>query len=214
MTRPERTIVKICGITRVEDARHAVEAGADWIGVVLLGDSPRRIDGARAASIAAAIDGAVIVAVLVSPTPEAALALATQAGAVRVQLHRVDPHHWPADFPLPAALAVPVAPDGSLADPLPPERFTPLLDTSDVTRAGGTGRTFPWETARVVAATRPVLLAGGLGPDNVAAAVEFVRPYGVDASSRLESSLGLKDPDLVRRFVAAVRACDERLAAS
>ena len=211
---PDRTRVKICGITRLEDARFALDAGADWIGFILKGESPRRIDAARAASFAAALDGAPIVAVMVSPTPEEALALARLAGATRVQLHRIDPHHWPIDFPLPVTIAIPVAPDGSLADALPPERFTPLLDTSDPERAGGSGRTFPWETARVVAATREVVLAGGLDPDNVADAVETVRPFGVDASSRLESALGLKDPERVRRFIAAVRACDERLASS
>jgi len=206
-----RTIVKVCGITRVEDARAAVDAGADWLGVVLKGESPRRIDGERARAISAALDGATIVAVLVSPTPDEALALATRAGAARVQLHRVDAIGWPADFPLPATFAVPVAADGSLTEPLPPERWTAMLDTSDARRAGGTGRPFPWETARVVAATRPVLLAGGLDADNVAAAVETVRPFGVDASSRLESAPGIKDAERVRRFVAAVRACDERL---
>lgn len=210
MNRP-RTLVKVCGITRIEDARQALESGADWLGVVLMGDGPRRIDAARARAIATAVDGAVIVAVLVAPTPDEALELAGQAGASRIQLHRVDSFRWPADFPLPTAVAVPVAADGSLTEPLPPDRHTVMLDTSDA-QAGGTGRTFPWESARVVAATRPVLLAGGLDPDNVGTAVETVRPFGVDASSRLESAPGVKDAECVRRFVAAVRACDERLA--
>jgi phosphoribosylanthranilate isomerase len=105
-------------------------------------------------------------------------------------------------------MAVPVGADGSLGETLPPERHTVLLDTSDARLAGGTGRTFPWEAARVVAATRPVLLAGGLDDGNVAEAVAAVRPLGVDASSRLESSPGVKDPERVRRFVAAVRACE------
>ena len=209
MNAPPRTIVKICGITRVEDARSAIEAGADWVGVVVKGDSPRRIDVARARAISAAIDGATIVAVMVAPTPDEALELARDAGATRVQLHRVDAFRWPAAFPLPVAVAVPVGSDGSLGEILPPRHHTVLLDTSDATRAGGTGRTFPWEAARVVAATRPVLLAGGLDASNVATAVTLVRPFGVDACSRLESSPGLKDPDHVRRFVAAVRRCED-----
>jgi len=209
-TRP-RTIVKVCGITRVEDARAAVDAGADWLGVILLGDSPRRIDAALGRSISAAVDGIPVVAVMVAPTPDEALELARRAGAARVQLHSVDAFRWPGEFPLPVTISVPVAADGSLTEALPPERHTVMLDTSDPRREGGTGRTFPWEAARVVAATRPVLLAGGLDPANVAEAMRAVRPFGVDASSRLESAPGLKDPDRVRRFVAAVRACDDLL---
>ncbi len=203
------TLVKICGITRLEDARAALDAGADWLGMVLNGDGPRRIEPERARAIAAAVDGAVMVAVLVAPTPAEALDLATRAGARRVQLHRTDPFAWPRDFPLPASFAVPVAEDGALVAPLPPEPHTPLLDTADPALPGGSGRTFPWETARVVAATRRVFLAGGLDAGNVAEAVTLVRPFGVDASSRLESAPGIKDADRVRRFVEAVRALDE-----
>jgi len=205
-----RTVVKICGITRAEDARAAVDAGADWLGFVLMGSSPRRIEPARARAIAASVDGTITVAVMVAPTPDQALEAASLAGAQRVQLHRVDAYAWPRDFPLPVAFAVPVAEDGSLTESLPPESHLVLLDTSDPHRTGGTGRTFPWETARVVAATRPMLLAGGLDPDNVEKALDQVRPFGVDACSRLETEPGIKDAEVVRRFVAAVRRFDER----
>ncbi|HVP14535.1 MAG TPA: phosphoribosylanthranilate isomerase, partial [Terriglobales bacterium] len=209
-----RTLVKICGLTRPADARAAVEAGADWLGFVLLGDSPRRIDAAAAAEITAACPGVTTVAVLVAPTPEQALALAARAGARRVQLHRVEAAGWPADFPLPVAFSQPVGADGTIPAALPDERHLILLDTADPDRAGGTGRVFPWEAAASLAARRAVLLAGGLDGDNVAAAIERVRPFGVDASSRLESAPGLKDPRKVRRFVAAVRRCDARLRAA
>jgi len=203
-----RTLVKVCGITRLEDARAALEAGADWLGIVLSGGGPRVVDPAQARAIVAAVDGATVVAVMVAPTPDEALDLARRAGATRVQLHRVDAATWPADFPLPVAVSVPVAGDGALTEPLPPAHQLVLLDTADARLAGGTGRTFPWEAARIVAATRPVLLAGGLAHDNVADAVRAVRPFGVDASSRLESAPGIKDPERVRRYVAAVRECD------
>jgi len=203
-----RTLVKVCGITRVQDARAALEAGADWIGILLSGASPRVVDAARARTIASAVDGATVVAVMVAPTPDEALDLARRAGATRIQLHRVDAAAWPGDFPLPVAVSVPVAGDGSLTEVLPPPHQLVLLDTADRSVAGGTGRTFPWDAARVVAATRPVLLAGGLADDNVADAVRAVRPFGVDASSRLESAPGVKDSERVRRFVAAVRECD------
>jgi len=204
------TVVKVCGLTRAEDARGALEAGADWLGFIVMGESPRRVAPERVAEITAGLAGTTTVAVMVAPTPDQALALAGRAGARRVQLHGVDPANWPVDFPLPAAIAVPVANDGSLTEPLPALRHLVLLDTAHARLAGGTGETFPWETARVVAATRPVLLAGGLDADRVGEALEVVRPFGVDASSRLERTPGIKDLDKVRRFIAAVRAWDER----
>ena len=212
MEPAHRTLVKVCGLTRLEDARAALEAGADWLGFIVKGDSPRRVPAATVARIASALPGALLVAVMVDPNPGEALELAERSGAARVQLHRVDAAAWPGDFPLPIAFSVPVAEDGAMTAPLPPERHLVLLDTAHPSRAGGTGETFPWETARIVAATRRVLLAGGLHDGNVAAAIARVRPFGVDASSRLESAPGIKDPERVRRFVAAVRACDERLA--
>jgi phosphoribosylanthranilate isomerase len=105
---------------------------------------------------------------------------------------------------------VPVTADGALAAPLPDPRHLVLLDADDPERAGGTGRRLPWEAARVVAATRPLLLAGGLDGECVGRALESVRPFGVDASSRLESEPGVKDPDKVRAFIAAVRSWDAR----
>jgi phosphoribosylanthranilate isomerase len=206
------TTVKVCGITRLEDARAAVEAGADWLGFVLWEGSPRRIDFGAARAIADALPGALGVAVLVAPTPDEALALAERTGARRVQLHRVDPAAWPGDFPLPVTFAVPVEPDGRLAGLLPVgTRHLVLLDTAHARLPGGTGRHFAWGAVTPLAAARPVMLAGGLDGESAAAAVEAVRPFGVDASSRLESAPGIKDPERVRRFVAAVRECDARL---
>jgi len=205
-----RTIVKICGLTRLADARGAVEAGADWLGFVVLGESPRRIAIQEVAVIAGALPGVESVAVMVSPTPNQALELATMARVRRVQLHRVDPLAWPETFPLPVTFAVPVTPDGSLGTALPRARHLVMLDAAHPTLAGGTGECVPLETARVVAATRDVILAGGLDATSVTEALEVVRPFGVEASSRLESAPGIKDLDAVRRFVAAVRAWDER----
>jgi phosphoribosylanthranilate isomerase len=206
-----RTLVKVCGLTRLADARVAHDAGADWLGVILKHDGVRRIPVETAREITTALDGSVVVAVMVKPTPQEALDLATRAGARRVQLHGVDPLDWPEDFPLPVAFSIPVAEDGALTLTLPDSRHLVLLDTAQVSGAGGTGRSFPWDTARVVAATRDVLLAGGLAADNVGEALDASRPFGVDASSRLESAPGVKDETKVRAFVAAVRAWDERV---
>jgi phosphoribosylanthranilate isomerase len=209
-----RTVVKVCGITRLEDARVALEAGADWLGLVLYPDSPRRVEMAAAADIVAALPEVTAVAVMVAPPPDQALAAAQRIGARRLQLHRVDPMAWPTDFPLPVAFAIPVGADGRMAGPLPVAHHLVMLDTEHETLPGGTGRSFPWDAAEVLAAHRPVMLAGGLSPGNVGAALERVRPYGVDAASLLESAPGIKDHGLVRRFVAAVRAHDARRGAA
>jgi phosphoribosylanthranilate isomerase len=174
------------------------------------GEGPRRIDAARAADIVAALPGVTAVAVMVSPTPAEAAALAARLGAARVQVHRVDPLAWADEFPLPLTFAVPVASDGALGEALPAPRHLVLLDAAHPALAGGTGQRVPWETARVVAATRDVMLAGGLDGECVAAALGRVWPFGVDASSRLESSPGVKDAQKVRQLVAAVREFDER----
>jgi phosphoribosylanthranilate isomerase len=205
-----RTIVKVCGITRIEDARVARDAGADWIGFIVHGESPRRITPEQAAEIGAAVPELTRVAVMVGVTPEEALAIATRAGVQRVQIHR-PPITWPAEFPLPAAIVVPVGSDRGIPSPLPDPRHLLMLDSAHPHRAGGTGETFPWDAAIAVAGARAVLLAGGLGPDNVAEAIERVNPYGVDASSRLESQPGIKDAGRVRRFVSAVRDVEIRV---
>lgn len=206
-----RTLVKVCGLTRADDARAAHAAGADWIGVVLSGEGPRRIAPETALAIARATP-LPAVAVLVSPTPAEALALASAAGCVRVQLHRVDAAQWPADFPLPASFAVPVHADGRLAGELPDARHLVLLDAAHPTLAGGTGRRVPWQAAMALAARRDVMLAGGLDADVVAEAIGQVLPFGVDASSGLESAPGVKDAARIHAFVRAVREADERLA--
>jgi phosphoribosylanthranilate isomerase len=210
MAERRRTIVKVCGITRPEDARAAVAAGADWLGFILWDGSPRNVAPERMRAMSEPLEATVAVAVMVSPGPDQALRAAALAGADRVQLHRVDPATWPADFPLPVTFAIPVSQDGSIGAALPALEHLVLLDTAHPRLAGGTGERFPWETARIVAATRPVLLSGGLDAECVTEAIERVRPFGVDASSRLESAPGIKDAEKVRRFVAAVRAWDEQ----
>ena len=200
-----RRVVKVCGLTNLEDARMALDAGADWLGFVVKHDGPRAIRPSEARAIVRALPVSVVVAVMVSPTPEEALEIAREVGALRVQLHRVDASAWPSDFPLPAAFAIGVDANGALTAPAPPAHHLLMLDTSDVKLPGGTGRTFPWDTAARVARERDLLLAGGLGPDNVADAIEAVHPFGVDASSRLERAPGIKDPELVRRYVSEAR---------
>ena len=208
-----RTVVKVCGLTRIEDARIALAAGADWLGFIVAAGGPREIGPERMATIVENVPGAVGVAVMARVDPPTALALARRAGARRLQLHQVDPADWPADFPLPCAFVASIDGDGRLHGKLATPPHLIHLDTADPTRMGGTGRTFPWAHARAHADGRPFVLAGGLGPDNVGDAIRLVSPYGVDAASRLETAPGIKDPERVRAFVAAVRAADAGRAA-
>ncbi len=203
---PGRGIIKVCGLTRAEDAAWAIECGADWLGFIVRGASPRLLAPQRAGEILAALPGAVGVAVMVGVSPAEALAIARAMNATRAQLHDVDASSWPGDFPLPCAFASRVEEDGRFAGEPAPEPHLVLLDTAHAGLAGGTGRPFPWQAAASLAARRPVMLAGGLDGENVANAVAAARPFGVDASSRLESAPGVKDRERVRRFVTAARA--------
>jgi phosphoribosylanthranilate isomerase len=204
-------VVKVCGLTRLEDARRALECGADWIGFIVRSDGPRRIEPERAAAIVdelAARESArrwQAVAVMNGAGPDESLALAQRAHVHRVQLHGADAARWPLEFPYPCAFAVGVTPEGVLLADEPPEQHLLMLDTSLGGHEGGTGRTWPWPVARSIAARRDLLLAGGLHAENVAEAIQALKPFGVDAASRLEARPGVKDPEKVRRYIEAVR---------
>ena len=208
---PRRIVVKVCGLTHAEDAAWALGCGADWLGFVVHGESPRRVEPEQAAAIVQAAGGGVPVAVMVDVTPEQALALARRARCERVQLHRVSPAEWPADFPLPCSFVLRVDAQGVIAGEEPAAAHLVMLDTSVPGKEGGTGQVWPWEAARPLAARRDVMLAGGLSGANVADAIRIVRPFGVDASSALESSPGRKDPERVRRYVEAARHAERLL---
>jgi phosphoribosylanthranilate isomerase len=206
-----RTLVKVCGLTRAEDASWALACGADWLGFVIHGESPRRLRPEQAAAIVSSVGGGVAVGVMVGVTPAEALDLARRAHVERVQLHGVAAASWPLDFPLRCTFAVGVREDGGLEGEEPEPGSLLLLDTAVPGLAGGTGRRWPWTTARALVARRDVMVAGGLSGDNVADAIRSLRPFGVDAASRLESAPGVKDRELVRRYVEAVRQCDAEL---
>lgn len=208
------TVVKVCGLTRLADAEAALAAGADWLGFIVAGSGPRQVAPERVREMVRALPaGTISVAVVVGLAPDASLDAARRAGATRLQLHRTDPAAWPADFPLPCAFVTSVGADGRATGPIASAPHLPHLDTAHATLDGGTGLTFPWAKARALVGERPFVLAGGLGADNVADALAAARPFAVDASSRLESAPGVKDHDLIRRFVAAVREFDSRDAA-
>jgi phosphoribosylanthranilate isomerase len=208
-------LVKICGITRVDDAQAAVEAGAQALGFVFWRDSPRFIDPFRARAIVRTLPAFVTtVGVFVNQPPEYAAGVASLVPLDAVQLHGDEPVDSVARIgrPVIKALTLDAA---SRPEVLAvwPASVTILLDAHDPLRRGGTGRTIDWEAAAAVAATRRAVLAGGLNPENVGPAVDRVRPFGIDVSSGVERSPGVKDHERIRalfRALAASPACVNR----
>ncbi|HEX7137611.1 MAG TPA: phosphoribosylanthranilate isomerase [Vicinamibacterales bacterium] len=196
-------IVKICGITRAEDARAAVEAGASAIGFIFWPGSPRYIDPYRARDIVRQLPPFVTaVGVFVDQPRDHVSGVASLARLGALQLHGKE---TPAAA---ATLCRPVLKGITLEDPVDtwPESVLLLLDAHDPVQHGGTGRAINWERAARVAARRRVILAGGLTPDNVGDALARVRPYGIDVSSGVEESPGIKHHGRIRALFEALHA--------
>jgi phosphoribosylanthranilate isomerase len=190
--------VKICGITRVEDAEAAVALGANALGFVFWPKSPRYVDPYRARAIVASLPPFVSTVGLFVNQPAAHIAnVASLARLGVVQLHGDETPEDAAALGRPVVRALsPHAAGHDLSRW--PARVTILLDAHDSERRGGTGRTIDWDAAAEVARRRRILLAGGLSPDNVAAAVDRVRPFGIDVSSGVERAPGVKDIERLR----------------
>jgi phosphoribosylanthranilate isomerase len=200
--------VKICGITRREDALLAVRLGADALGFVFWPRSPRAISAATVRGITDGLPPFVTrVGVFVNESPSAVLTTAVEAGLTAIQLHGDEDASAYVDSPLPVIKALPVGEGFSLSavQDLPP-RVTPLLDAHDPARRGGTGRVIEWAVAAAAARVRPVILTGGLNPENVKSAVAAVNPYAVDVSSGVEAAPGIKDESKLRAFLAALHS--------
>lgn len=204
------TKVKICGITNLEDARMAVEAGAYALGFNFYPRSRRYIRPEDARRIIAELPSSVLtVGVFVNEKePERVARAASELNLGAVQLHGDEsPGYCRAlkDFQVIKALRVGAG--FVLESVLEYETEAILLDAFDGRERGGTGRTFDWEIARRVRELVPKLfLAGGLAPENVCEAIETVRPFAVDACSRLEIEPGRKDPSRLLSFLASARA--------
>jgi phosphoribosylanthranilate isomerase len=196
------TLIKVCGICDAGSAAAAIEAGADLLGFHFC-DSSRRVTPEIAGAVVAGLGGRrpEIVGVFMDESPEAMARIADQVGLDRVQLHGSEPPGYPAPRPPIKTLKVR---DGRMPDAAGwPDPI--LLDSWSADQRGGTGRVWDWELAGPLLAVRQVIVAGGLNPDNVRGLVERYRPYGVDVSSGVESRPRVKDPALLRAFVAAVR---------
>jgi phosphoribosylanthranilate isomerase len=214
------TRAKICGITRIEDGIAAARAGADAIGLVFWPGTPRRVDCAQAAAIAAALPPFVsLVGLFVDPEPAAVRAAQAAVALDYLQFHGDEPAALCRAFAARYLKAVPAKPGVDLLESASryPDAAAWIFD-ADVPGdlPGGTGQRFDW--TRVPRHTaRPVILSGGLNAGNVAAAIAMVQPAAVDVSSGVEvisdggrTQRGIKDPARIRAFIEAVRDADAR----
>lgn len=214
------TRVKICGITEESHALAAVEAGADFIGLVFA-PSSRRITPAKAYEIASAVKKnshtTKVVGIFVNAPQSMVSKVADFCGLDWIQLSGDESWEYCRDVIKPIIKAIPVeqqSPEEIYAKLsagsklLSTQRFITLLDSQANGKYGGTGLTFDWEIAQQVARRFPVIIAGGLNSENVAPAIELVAPWGVDVSSGVEVD-GIKSPAKIRAFIEAVRRADE-----
>ncbi|HET6550095.1 MAG TPA: phosphoribosylanthranilate isomerase [Solirubrobacter sp.] len=203
------TRVKICGTTRLEDAELAIELGAWALGFILWPGSKRHADPAVAAGIARAVRRRVeTVGVFVNQPLDEIAGLADVLGLTHVQLHGDEgPSFCAAVAQRTGAKIIKAVRVAGAADLRDLERFHTdyhLLDTAAAGHYGGSGRTWDWALAAQRRAKIPFLLSGGLTPDNVAEGIAAARPFAVDVASGVEASPGVKDPDKLRAFFAAV----------
>ena len=217
-TRGGRLLVKICGIRNVEDARFAVEAGADALGFVFWYMSPRRVEPEQAAAIAAELPESVLrVGVFVDAPREQIERTAHQVGLDVLQLHGEEPPEALEGLSRLALKAIRVGPRFTAEEALRYAKTARgiVVDTrlaGETQMPGGTGVPFDWSLVANLADQVPFLmLAGGLSPTNVAQAVRAVRPDAVDVSSGVERMPGRKDPERVKAFIEASRAVEAEI---
>lgn len=222
MKRAPRTRVKICGITRIDDALAAASAGADAIGLVFWPGTPRKVEFEQARAIAAAVPAFVtVVGLFVDPQPAEVRATLDAVPLDILQFHGNEPQALCASFARPYIKAVPVRQDVDLLQYASRYRDARglLFDAFEPGgMPGGTGRTFDWQAlaARLDAGlAQPLILSGGLAPHNVGAAILALRPWAVDVSSGVEESdadnrphRGIKDPAKIAAFIRGVRDAD------
>ena len=201
------TKIKICGLTREEDALFAAGAGADFLGFIFVPSTPRYLEPERAAAIVAAVRSSgktpKFAGVFRDASSEYILEIASLVGLDMVQLHGSETDE---DI---QSLGIPAIKTLRVGDTLPDTHGAPnaawlLFDTYDERRAGGTGRRFDWSLLALYERSKPFFLSGGLTPENVVAAISLVRPDGIDISSGVESEPGVKDHGKLTRLFERV----------
>lgn len=203
----KRTRVKICGITRVDDARVAAELGADAIGLVFYQKSPRHVERSTAAAIARAVGPFVTtVGLFVNAPPEIVADTLDAVGLQLLQFHGDEDDAYCRQFGRPYIKAIRMAPGLDLTQEVTrfPGASGYLVDAWHRDKYGGTGETFEWQRLPQDV-DFPLILAGGLTPDNVAEAIAQVAPYGVDVSGGVESAHGIKSVELVQQFITRAK---------
>jgi phosphoribosylanthranilate isomerase len=205
-----RTRVKICGITRLQDAAEATQAGADAIGLVFYASSPRNVELELARSIAASLPAFVtVVGLFVDPDPAFVAEARARVPLDLLQFHGDEEPAFCERFAAPYIKAVRVREDLSLLEYA--RRFGGarglLLDSYVSGMRGGTGQRFDWSLIPT-GLPLPIVLSGGLDPANVSDAIRRVRPWAVDVSSGVEATKGIKDPARILAFMTGVRNAD------
>jgi len=206
-----RVRVKICGLTRVEDVKSAVEAGADAIGFVFT-KSPRRISVATAIGLVNHVpQGILRVGLFLNQDRSEIDHVVNSIPLDVLQFHGSETEQECSVFDLPwlKAVAMENAESAKQAERDFPNAMGLLLDSHTAGKRGGSGKAFDWSLSRPL--SKPVWLAGGLDAENVAEAIRVVRPYAVDVSSGVEVSPGIKDADKIMAFIKAVRAVENEV---
>jgi len=206
-----RTRIKICGITRAEDADTAVEAGADALGLVFYPPSPRAVDVAQAVDAVGNVPAFVsVTALFVNPTVEEVQRVLDSVRIDLIQFHGDEDDDFCRQFKRPyiKALRVRQASDVVASCMRFPGALAILLDSYKPGVPGGTGETFDWSLIPETP-PKPIILAGGLEPDNVASAITQIRPFAVDISGGVEASKGIKDHRKIEEFVNEVYRVDQ-----
>ncbi len=201
-----RTRVKICGITRVEDAKTAVNSGADAIGLVFYPKSPRYVELSSAGEIARTVGPFVtVVGLFVNASVEEVNTAIGTVGLDLLQFHGDEDEAYCSQFQKPYIKAIRMSPGLDVREVIAsyPSARGFLFDAWNENKYGGTGETFEWQRLSAVADI-PFILAGGLNPENVKEAISVVKPYAVDVSGGVEALPGIKSSQLIQQFINRV----------
>ena len=203
--------IKVCGITRANDATAASDLGADAIGLVFYPPSPRAVSSEAVANIVSGVSANVsVVALFVDPTSALVHEVIDSGYIDLLQFHGSESEEFCCSFDIPYMKAFRVGFDADLDKAIEayPSADLLLLDSYDKKMPGGTGHTFDWKKTSAISdsSLSKLVLAGGLNPDNVKQALAQVNPFGVDVSSGVESSPGIKDPALMSKLIKGVRS--------
>ncbi len=206
-----RTRIKICGITDLHEALDIVSLGVDALGFIFVKDSPRNIDPEKAREIIRKTPPFVdVVGVFMNEDPDLVNDIAQYCGLTFAQLHGSEPPKYCRSITCRLLKAFRVKTTTKSEELAPYDDLVAgfLLDTYQNGVAGGTGKTFDWQLANSLSFSQPLILAGGLTPDNIKEAIEVVRPFAVDVNSGVEREPGRKDVSQVERLIKQVQEAD------